>query len=194
MESKQTPMMVLDRMKVTMLKKGSGFISGLARFFKIPESFDKFRRVEINLFFDGMKSFGIEFSKEEINNLLTLMDIDQDGKINFDELMIAIRGKPNVRRQAIIDKAFLKFDKDCNGFVTTKDLEAAYNAKAHPKVKAGQKKEEEATKEFLQNFGEKGPDGKVTRTEWNDYYSAISATIDNDEHFIILMKNAWKLE
>ena len=31
--------------------------------------------------------------------------------INFTEFLTALRGKPDDRRQAIIDKAFLKFDK-----------------------------------------------------------------------------------
>ena len=59
--------------------------------------------------------------------------------------------------------------------------------------------------EFLQNFGDKNKDGKLERVvwnqscdriiqEWNDYYAAVSASIDNDEHFIQLMKAAWKLE
>lgn len=30
--------------------------------------------------------------------------------------------------------------------------------------------------------------------EWNDYYSAVSASIDNDDHFVQLIKMAWKLD
>ena len=72
----------------------------------------------------------------------------------------------------------------------------------HPKVKSGEKTEEQVFLEFLQNFGDKNKDGKITRLvssalhvqEWNDYYAAVSASIDNDDHFILLMKSAWKLE
>lgn len=32
------------------------------------------------------------------------------------------------------------------------------------------------------------------KKEWNDYYAAVSASIDNDEHFVQLMKMAWKLD
>jgi len=30
--------------------------------------------------------------------------------------------------------------------------------------------------------------------EWNDYYAAVSASVDNDDHFVELMKIAWKLD
>lgn len=47
---------------------------------------------------------------------------------------------------------------------------------------------------FLQNFGDKNRDGKITREEWNDYYAAVSANIDNDDHFVQLMKNCWRID
>lgn len=59
---------------------------------------------------------------------------------------------------------------------------------------SGQKCEEEIFIEFLQNFGDKNRDGTITRHEWNDYYAAVSAHIDNDEHFVNLMKTAWRLD
>lgn len=50
------------------------------------------------------------------------------------KIIKGIRGKPNARRQAMIDKAFLKFDKDGNATITIVDLRGIYNTKAHPKV------------------------------------------------------------
>jgi hypothetical protein len=45
----------------------------------------------------------------------------------------------------------------------------------------------------LKNFGDKNGDGKITKSEWDDYYQAVSANIDNDEHFVECMKIAWRL-
>ena len=53
---------------------------------------------------------------------------------------------------------------------------------------------EEVFVEFLASFGDKNGDGVITREEWSDYYAAVSANIDNDEHFCLLMRNAWKLD
>lgn len=54
--------------------------------------------------------------------------------------------------------------------------------------------EDEVFTKFLEHFGDKNKDGKITKNEWNDYYSAISSNIDNDEHFVSLMISAWRLQ
>ena len=53
--------------------------------------------------------------------------------------------------------------------------------------------EDEVFLEFLSNFGDRNRDGRIERCEWNDYYASVSASIDNDDHFVQLMKTAWKL-
>ena len=40
----------------------------------------------------------------------------------------------------------------------------------------------------------KNRDGKIQRDEWNEYYAAVSSSIDNDDHFVQLMRAAWKLD
>jgi len=100
----------------------------------------------------------------------------------------------NAKRQAMTDKAFLKFDKDGNGTIEAADLKGVYNTTFHPKVISGEMTEDQVFLEFLANFGDKNKDGRISREEWNDYYSAVSASIDNDDHFVQLMKTAWKLD
>ena len=105
-----------------------------------------------------------------------------------------IQGSLNAKRQAMVDKAFLKFDKNGDGCITAADLRGVYNCSMHPKVQSGEMTEDEVFLEFLQSFGDRNRDGKVQRAEWNEYYAAVSSSIDNDEHFVQLMKAAWKLE
>jgi Ca2+-binding EF-hand superfamily protein len=100
----------------------------------------------------------------------------------------------NARRQAMVDKAFLKFDKDGNGYLEAADMKGVYNCSFHPKVQSGEMTEDQVFLQFLANFGDKNRDGKITRAEFNDYYSAVSSSIDNDDHFVQLMKTAWKLD
>jgi len=40
----------------------------------------------------------------------------------------------------------------------------------------------------------KPADGKVTADEFEEYYANISASIDGDEYFALMMRNAWKLD
>lgn len=93
----------------------------------------------------------------------------------------------------MVDKAFLKFDADGNGTIEAADLKGVYNTTHHPKVISGEMTEDEVFLEFLQNFGDKNKDGRVDRQEWNDYYAAVSSSVDNDDHFVQLMKQAWGL-
>ena len=100
----------------------------------------------------------------------------------------------NAQRQAMVDKAFFKFDKDGSGEITAADLRGVYNCSFHPKVQSGEMTEDEVFLEFLANFGDKNRDGKISSDEWNEYYAAVSSSIDNDEHFVQLMRAAWKLD
>ena len=94
----------------------------------------------------------------------------------------------------MVDKAFLKFDADGSGEITAADLRGVYNTDMHPKVQSGEMTQDEVFLEFLQSFGDKNRDGKISRAEWNEYYAAVSSSIDNDDHFVQLMKAAWKLD
>ena len=126
--------------------------------------------------------------------LLQALDTSEDGFVDFDEFLKGIRGQPNQHRQAVIDQAFFKFDKDGNGVVTSADLRVVYDTSFHPKVQTGEMTEDDVFIEFLASFGDKNGDGKITRAEWNDHYAAVSSNIDHDEHFVQLMRRAWKLD
>jgi len=114
--------------------------------------------------------------------------------IDFREFLIALRGIPNDRRQDIIDKAFLKFDKEGTGLIDVKEIRQVYNCSKHPKVVSAEMSEEQVFSLFLQNFNDRNNMGKIDRKEWNDYYSAVSYSIDNDDHFVIMMKTTWNLD
>ena len=49
-------------------------------------------------------------------------------------------------------------------------------------------------REFLDTFDVGGiPDGKVTPVEFLNYYSNVSSSIDNDDYFELMMRNAWHI-
>lgn len=47
------------------------------------------------------------------------------------------------------------------------------------------------THHSLRNNG--APDHVVTKEEFEEYYNNISASIDNDQYFELMMNNAWKI-
>ena len=97
-------------------------------------SFDGNKKIDREEFLVGLRENGVELTRQESELLFDFFDKDRDGTLNFDEFLVGIRGKPNNRRQAMIDKAFLKFDRDGNGYIDANDLRGIYNASMHPKV------------------------------------------------------------
>lgn len=139
-------------------------------------------------------------SPEECRQLFDLFDTDENGEISYDELMRNVAGEMNPIRKSFVQKAFKKIDIDGSGELDKNDIKKKYNAKMHPDVKKGIKTEEEVLAEFLDTFevhhGMKHPedrDGKVTVREFQEYYTNISSTIDNDEYFELMITNAWNL-
>lgn len=104
-------------------------------------------------------------------------------------------------RKGYVKKAFEKLDKNGNGIIEIEDIKGTYNAKQHPDVKTGKKTEEEVLSEFLDTFelhhSLKNPndkDRKITLKEFMEYYANVSCSIDNDQYFELMIKNAWNLD
>lgn len=185
---------VLNVLREQLNKRGSKTIRNLGRTFRALDSFDGNRKVDRNEFAVGLRENGVTLSTSELSALFDYFDKDKDGNVCFDEFLVGVRGSPNSRRQALIDKAFLKFDRDGNGYVDANDLRGVYNCSHHPKVQRGEMTEDQAFREFLQSFNDRNRDGRITKDEWDEYYAAVSSSIDNDDHFVQLMKTAWKLD
>jgi Ca2+-binding EF-hand superfamily protein len=111
-----------------------------------------------------------------------------------------VRGPMNQFRTNIVKQAFKKIDRDGSGVLDLNDIKGVYNASFHPDVKSGKKTEDEILTEFLDTFeqhhalnGAGIRDGSVTIEEFIEYYNNVSASIDNDQYFELMMINAWKL-
>jgi Ca2+-binding EF-hand superfamily protein len=64
----------------------------------------------------------------------------------------------------------------------------------HPDVIAKRKTPSAVLREFLDTFDVGGTkDGCVTTQEFINYYSNISASIDNDDYFELMIRNAWHI-
>eukprot|EP00003_Mantamonas_plastica_P032488 TRINITY_DN883_c0_g1_i1.p3 TRINITY_DN883_c0_g1~~TRINITY_DN883_c0_g1_i1.p3 ORF type:complete len:102 (-),score=28.95 TRINITY_DN883_c0_g1_i1:82-387(-) len=97
-------------------------------------------------------------------------------------------------RLDLIALAFDKFDSNDDGKITMVDIQQKYNARQHPKWQSGEWTEEEVFGEFLKNFDDQeNPDGVITHEEFVNYYAGVSASIDNDMYFDLLMRKAWNL-
>jgi Ca2+-binding EF-hand superfamily protein len=189
-----TVLQVINKAKDIINKRGVESIRSTGRVFRQFDSYDGKDKVNKDDFLFGLRESGINLPKEEQDVVLQFFEKDHDGMINFSEFLVALRGKPNDRRQAIIDKAFLKFDKEGNGVIDVTEIRQVYNCSKHPKVVSAEMSEEQVFAMFLKNFNDKTNSGKIDRKEWNDYYAAVSSSIENDDHFVIMMKTTWGLD
>jgi len=188
---------LLEKLKKTLAGRGAGGIIGLGRQFKIADK-NHNRELDPEEFKYALRDFGTGFKDDEISRLFEYFDRTKDGAVNFDEFIYAIRGQLNQFRKNLVLQAFNKLDKDNSGDLTIDDLVGVYNAKFHPEVKAGRKTEKQVLAEFLDTFHGMYDyhaihDDKVTKDEFLEYYAFISASIDNDQYFELMMNNAWRI-
>ncbi|GIY85043.1 crustacean calcium-binding protein 23 [Caerostris extrusa] len=87
-----------------------------------------------------------------------------------------------------------KRTKTGDGKITSEDLKGIYSVQRHPEYLNGQATEKQLLSRFLKNFEENGVvDGVVTKEEFIDYYTGVSASIDEDGYFDLMMRTSWKL-
>lgn len=191
---------LLDRLRKKLASRGAHGIIGLQRQFRIMDdnhsmSLDKYE------FTKAMQDYMLGFSEGEIASLFRVFDSDRSGLIEYNEFLRTVRGPMNNARKAQVMRAFDKFDKDGSGFVDINDIRRVYSAAKHPDVISGKKTEEQVLQEFLETFEvhhemtqSNAPDHIVTKDEFVEYYNNISASIDDDQYFALMINNAWNLD
>ncbi len=154
---------------------------------------NKCRKLDRYEFMWGLKENGHTLSPSEFERVFKYFDKNNDGKITYDEFLSALRGELNTRRKGLVDLAYNKLDRDGSGVVDFNDLVETYNVEFHPQFKSGEKSKKEIIEDFMKQWDTVTKDGKVTREEFYVYFQDISASIDDDDYFELMIRNAWHL-
>ena len=188
----------LKKFKKEILSRGNGGLISLNRQFKLFDE-NNSKTLDFDEFQNALKEYKVNLDDDEILKLFNQFDRNGDGIIEYEEFLKEIRGPMNAKRKAVVTQAFNKLDIDRSGFIDMNEIKHAYNAKNNPDVRQGKKTEEEVYTDFMDTFQanhllKAGPRTKrVTYDEFLDYYNTISMGIKDDDQFVFLIQNAWKL-
>lgn len=184
----------VEKVRLLCLSRGSSGILGLGRVFRRMDD-DGSKRLNLEEFSKGMVETGLDnLGAEQLKELFDRFDRDKSGSVDYEEFLRAVRPPMSAAREKVILEAYKKLDKSGDGKVTVDDLKSVYNVKHHPQYLNGELTEDQLLKKFLGNFEAEGNmDGTVTVEEFLNYYSGVSASIDSDGYFDLMMRTCWKL-
>lgn len=92
-------------------------------------------------------------------------------------------------RTNAINKAFAKLDPGRKGATDFKTFQKTYIVDKHPKYQNGDYTKDQIFQKILGNFA----NDTVTKEDFLNYYSAISAQIERDIYFDLLMRECYNL-
>jgi len=113
--------------------------------------------------------------------------------VDVTEFLVGIRGELNERRKNLVRMAFDILDSDGSGFITVDEIMEKYDFSQHPEVLSGKMSIRDATLQFMSQWERGEKDGVVTPEEFEDYYKELSASIDGDDYFELMIRNAWRI-
>jgi Ca2+-binding EF-hand superfamily protein len=185
--------LIIQKLKTELKSRGiHGFI-GLQRKFRIMDE-DGNKSLDLGEFKKGLKEMGLDLTDADVRMLFDYFDRDHSGSIDFEEFIRGVRDPLSPRRQSLVKLAFIRLDRDGNGVIDAEDIAKIYDPSKHPDVLSGRSTPAAVLRDFLDTFDVGGEvDGKVTQQEFENYYSNVGASIDNDDYFELMIRNSWHI-
>ncbi|GMF53230.1 unnamed protein product [Phytophthora fragariaefolia] len=150
--------------------------------------------VSFHEFVRALKSSGVHLTGRDAQNLFYHFDSNHDGTMSVNEFLTGVREPMNARRQLMVRMAFDTLDRSGSGELDGNTIAASFDARRLPEVLTGRKTDCEAHAEFLDLFSlvtERQRQRRISFDVWDRFYANMSATIDEDEQFEQMVRNAW---
>ena len=185
---------IVDKVRKKIVERGgSNGIRSISKLLAIMDN-NGDHRLSKDEFYYGLRDYGINLNPTELEQVFLYFDRDGNGFIDITEFLVGIKGDLSPRRKKMVQMAFNLLDKDGSGAISVDEMLSVYDLTWHPEVRAGKLTVKEAAKEFMATW-EKGQnkDGNITFEEFEDYYKEVSASIDDDNYFELMIRNAWRI-
>eukprot|EP00993_Chasmostoma_nieuportense_P000132 NODE_111_length_3104_cov_31.401747_g104_i0.p1 GENE.NODE_111_length_3104_cov_31.401747_g104_i0~~NODE_111_length_3104_cov_31.401747_g104_i0.p1 ORF type:complete len:998 (+),score=309.42 NODE_111_length_3104_cov_31.401747_g104_i0:59-2995(+) len=183
---------IVDRVRQNIFERsGKGGFRGLTRVLKIMDDNGN-RQLDRRELQSGLQTYGIDLTPTEMDEVMRFFDEDRSAGVSVTEFCSALRGPMSEQRKDLVRQAYRILDKNRDQSVTMQELSQAYDPRHHPDVLKGEKTVDEVLRDFSTDWDKNG-DATVTLAEFCDYYDDLSAGIDSDEYFELMVRNAWHL-
>ncbi|KAH9195244.1 hypothetical protein AeNC1_002785 [Aphanomyces euteiches] len=185
---------IVKRLKTTLKSRG---MRGFTGFHRCLTSMDTNGSGMLDLarFRMAMERCQVNLNAGDSSALFDNFDADGQGTIHVSKLIQGIRDPMNDRRLLVVHLAFDLLDKTKSHVLAVDDIVSTYDARKHPEVLAGRKTDREVFAEFLETLesNARAHENQLTLVEWIEYHANISAAIDDDDYFELMMRNAWHI-
>eukprot|EP00906_Rhabdomonas_costata_P002969 RCo004602 len=149
----------------------------------------------------ALVAFGIHLSQQEMDQLMVIFDHDGSERVSVNEVVHTFRGATSQDRLYLVQQAYSLVEDACerlNGGrpVQVRHLLELHDSAHHPEAMSGEKTAFEVSSEFAATWtggDERLKAAEVPMEAFVDYYGDISAAIDNDAYFELLVRNVWHL-
>ena len=191
-----------QRVRSVVFERYGGGMKGVQRFFSAIDSTSS-GKWDFQDMVDGFKDFGIPASAKESRAFFDYLDATRVQKVGFESFFVFMKGQLPASRRALVHQAFAKLDTDGDGLITAADLRYNFDGSMNPEVLGGTKTEQQLVQQMVSDFQQRAQatkhfdslgEGLITLDDFEDYYGAAGAYVDDDSFFSLMVKRAWRLE
>lgn len=171
--------------------------SGLLHFGRVFREMSHKGKKVINLkeFIAALDKLGLELTEHQAVEVFKHFEKDEfQTTILIDDLLEGVKPYMSPSRKSIVHQAFAKIDKEESGSITLEALRHAYDVTSNPKYEAGIETREQILKNFIDHFEEHHHKNRpITLEDFENYYAALSASVDDDTYFDLVIRQVYKL-
>jgi Ca2+-binding EF-hand superfamily protein len=141
---------------------------------------------------NALVKWGIQMKHKYIDIVINAIDTQQNGLIDFRDLLAVVRGRIPDSRVEFLRRVFDALDAKQNGLVALHTLKENFKGEDHPLVRLNGYTQQEALQHVLSSFDINGKTVKaIDFNAFAEYYYDLSPAINDDDYFEGIVKSNW---